>query len=166
MRIAEFLFGWLGTKYDNELEVVSTKPDPGKVRLAVQAGQEESNLGSVSGNIRRADGEHEEYAYTMFRLTADKQAGAFYIATRPRGEQDCREVFYIDNGAAIFRVPVQAPNLGHGGGGVTNKMVSSDGRFVTVQQTDGNFVTYSLELGPEGDPNAAVWSAWHGHIQR
>lgn len=47
-----------------------------------------------------------------------------------------------------------------------NKLISVDGRFVTVLQAgDGHMVQYDLTLGPEGDPNAAVWSSWHGLLK-
>ena len=49
-------------------------------------------------------------------------------------------------------------------GAPVDRMTSPDGRFVTVQQGDGNFVTYDAALGPVGDPNAAVWSAWGGKV--
>lgn len=111
-RIADCPWGWIGTFDDNEIEIVSTIPDPPKVRLAVQAGKVESNLGAVSANIRREDGRHEEYGLAMFRLTADRQEGAAYLALRRRGHASVSEMFYIDPGAAIFRVPVVAPNLG------------------------------------------------------
>ena len=45
-----------------------------------------------------------------------------------------------------------------------DRMTSLDGRFVTVQQGDGNFVTYDTALGPVGDASAAVWSAWSGKV--
>ena len=115
MKIADFPWGWIGTYDDNEIEIVSTIPDPPKVRLAVDANKAESNIGGVTFNLRRSDGRHEEYGYVMGRLTADKQQGALYIAMRPRGEQQSREVLYIDPDVAIFRVPVIAPNLTSGG---------------------------------------------------
>ena len=130
MRIANFLFGWIGTIFDNEIEIVSTKADPPKIRLAVEADQVESNLGAVSYNLRRPDGNHEEYGLMMGRLTADHQAGAVYVATRPRGQQDVREVFYIDNDIAIFRAPVVAD------------LTSDNGRFRLIVQNDGNLVLY------------------------
>lgn len=139
-RIADFPWGWVGTYDDNELEVVSTRSDPPKVRLAVEAGLVESNLGAVSFNLRRPDGRHEEYGYVMGRLTADKQEGALYVALRPRGEQQSREVLYIDPNQAIFRVPVSAPNLG--GGGTPSILASPNGRVVLAAQSDGNLVLY------------------------
>lgn len=111
MKIADFPWGWVGTYDDNEIEVVSTRRDPPKVRLAVDEDKIESNLGAVTFNKRRADGRHEEYGYVMGRLTADKQEGALYVALRPRGEQSSREVLYIDPSGAHFKVPVFAPNL-------------------------------------------------------
>lgn len=112
MRIADFPWGWIGSYDDNEIEIVSTIPDPPKVRLAVVEGKVESNLGGVTFNVRRNDGRHEEMGYVMGRLTADKQEGAMYVALRPRGEGSSREVLYIDPHVALFRVPVFAPNLG------------------------------------------------------
>lgn len=46
----------------------------------------------------------------------------------------------------------------------SDRMTSLDGRFVTVQQGDGNFVTYDTALGPVGNTSAAVWSAWSGKV--
>lgn len=48
--------------------------------------------------------------------------------------------------------------------GTVDRMTSANGRFVTVQQDDGNFVTYDTAKGPVGDVRAAVWSAWSGKI--
>lgn len=113
-KIADLPFGWVGTYDDNEIEIVSTIADPPKIRLAIPNDKVESNLGAVSFNLRRSDGRHEEYGYVMGRLTPGKSAGAIYLAVRPDGQQDCREVFYIDGNGANFRVPVSMPN---GGGG-------------------------------------------------
>lgn len=120
--------GFVGPTGDNEVEVVSTKPDPPKIRLAVESDKVESNLGSISFNTRRVDGSgtHDEMAYVMGRLTADKKGGAVYIAAAPAKGANCQEVFYIDNGTAIFRVPVQflAGCSGCGGGGSMPRYVA------------------------------------------
>lgn len=152
--IAPFPNGWLGTYDMNETEAVSTVKDPPKHRLAVQAGQVESNLGGVSFNIRRSDGRHEEYAYLMGRLNGGN--GAAYIATRGPGEGQPRERFYIDHGKAIFRVPIEAPNLGGGTGGGPSSgnfairtchgfylCVTPDGHLETRTQV-GPWETFSL----------------------
>ena len=55
---------------------------------------------------------------------------------------------------------------GGGDSNTDNKLVSADGRFVTVlQAADGHMVQYDMSRGPEGDPNAAVWSSWHGILK-
>lgn len=148
-RIADFPWGWIGTYDDNEIEIVSTIPDPPKVRLAVQADQVESNLGGVSFNVRRADGRHEEYGYVMGRLTADRQAGAVYIALRHPAEQQSREVVYIDPSVALFRVPLSAPNM------IQSQFRSDDGRYVYNVQGDptpefphGRIVQYDTATTP------------------
>ena len=46
----------------------------------------------------------------------------------------------------------------------TDRMISGNGRFVTIQQGDGNFVTYDSSCRPVGDPEGAIWSAWSGRI--
>ena len=129
--IANFPWGWIGTIADNEIEIVSTISDPPKVRLAVEEALVESNLGSVSFNTRRPDGTHDEHGYIMGRLTADKQAGACYIALRPVGQEACREVLYMDPTQAIFRVPISAPNLS-----APAMFRSDDGRYVYNVQGD------------------------------
>lgn len=149
-KIADFPWGWIGTYDDNEIEVVSTISDPPKVRLAVQQGRQESNLGSFSFNLRREDGRHEEFGYVMGRLAPNKQEGALYVALRPAGQDNCKEVLYIDPKVALFRVPVVAPNLS-GGSGKGDKLVSEDGRFVCVMQSDGNLVLYQ--------DGVAIWAS-------
>lgn len=114
MRIVEFikngvLQGWFGTLNDNELELNSTIGDPTKLRLAVHESQVESNLGGISFNRSRDDGQHHEDALIMGRLTANKQGGAVFVAVRPQhgnNDEDVREVAYFDDGVALFRVPV------------------------------------------------------------
>lgn len=137
-RIATMPWGYVETFGDNEIAIVSTKADPPKVRLA--STQVESNLGVVSFDIRRADGNLEAYAEITGRLTADKQEGALYIALRPRGEQSCREVLYLDPGVLLSHVPVQAPNVG--GNAAPNEMRHLDGIHWFVMQNDGNLVVY------------------------
>jgi len=111
-RIADFDGGWIGTIGDNEIEIVSTMPDPPKVRLAVDAASIESNLGAVSFNARRPDGTHDEIAYVMGRMAPNRESGALYVALRPAPGMPCREVLYMDNGAIVSHVPIYAPNLG------------------------------------------------------
>ena len=125
-------FGYIGSYDDNEVEIVSTMSDPPKIRLAVDADKVESNLGSVSFNLRRSDGRHEEMAYIMGRLTADKQAGALYLATRAPGAEQAEERLYIDHTAAIFRVPVI------GAGGASSILQSPNGRLQLAAQNDDN----------------------------
>ena len=51
-----------------------------------------------------------------------------------------------------------------GTGNQPDRMVDPTGRFVTIQQGDGNFVTYDAQKGPIGSSDAAVWSAWFGKV--
>lgn len=144
--IAPLPFGELRTYDDNEVWIRALgKQDPGKLRISLPASLVESNLGCISFNIER-DGQMklDEYAYVMARLRPDRDqglAGALYVAIRPPNHDGCKEVLYLDNNVARFRVPIEAPGLGSGGGS-GDKLVSGDGRFTAVMQDDGNFVVY------------------------
>jgi len=133
MKLHDLPFGWVGTYDDNEVEIVSTKADPPKLRLAIDADKVESNLGAVSFNLRRPDGRHEELALVQGRLTADKQAGAVYIAVRPPGGAGVKEVAYFDSRTAQFRV----------------------GSWMLSFQEDGNLVVYDVSNAWATTP---VWS--------
>jgi hypothetical protein len=122
--------GHFGPYDDNEVEAASYISDPVKFRGAVAADKVESNLVALSGNLRRNDGRHEEYGLLNLRLTSDKKAGAFNVDLRPHGSDKCREVFYIDEAGAQFRVPIIAPNLGGGSaGGRVTRFYSDDGQI-------------------------------------
>lgn len=160
--IAHFPWGWLGTIGDNEIEVVSTMKDPPKIRMAVVADKVESNLGSFCFNLRRTaepdDDRHDELGYIMGRLTANKRQGALYVALAPKIGQSCREVLYVDPGAAIFRVPVQAPNLGS----VTtppNELRHPNGIHWLVLQGDGNFVAYRNRVPFDYGTGEPYWAS-------
>jgi len=163
-KLFDLPFGYVGTYDDNELEIVSTKSDPPKLRFAVDADKVESNLGAPSFNIRRSDGRHEEYALVMGRLTADKQGGALYVAVRPPGQSAVQEVAYFDSGQAIFHVPVIAPNLG-GGAAATGRLVSGSGRLVYQLQEDpasgpiGRIIVYDTHFSSD----EAAWTPV-GHL--
>lgn len=160
-KIADFNGGYVAQFGDNELAIVSTIADPAKVRIGIAApslAAIESNLGSVAFDWVRPDGGHEELGYIMGRLTADKQEAAMYIALRPRGSQDCREVMYIDPGVAIFHVPIQAPNVGESSAPAVLR--SNDGRLVLAAQDDGNLVLYKDGVAIKaiyGLPDEQLW---------
>lgn len=153
-KLHDLPFGYVGTYDANEIEIVSTIKDPPKIRLVVDADKVESNLGCVSFNTRRPDGEHDEHAYVMGRLTADKQGGALYLGVRAPGSQHVREVLYLDSGQAIFRVPIVAPNL-MSGAGSDGRFYSGDRRFCWNFQTDGSVVLYATH----GSTDETTWTA-------
>lgn len=73
-------------------------------------------------------------------------------------DPDYERLFAIRHDGVVF-------HKGGGGAGSVDKLVSSDGRFVTITQTDGHMVQYDTNLGPVGNPSAAVWSSWHGLLK-
>lgn len=158
------VIGWLGTINDNEIELTAVGlNDPTKLRFAIHRNVVESNLGGISFNRSRDDGQHDEDALIMGRLTANKKGGAVFIAVRPQNgnnDEDVREVFYIDSGVAYFRVPVVAPNLGWGG--VPSRFKSDNGRYVYNVQGDptpefphGRIVQYDTH----GNADESTWTA-------
>ena len=153
----QLIRGFIGSIGDNEVEIASTMPDPPKVRLAVEEGQVENNLGCVSFNTRRPSGTHDEYGYVMGQRI--NGGGTVYAATKAPGQENCQQRWFVNHERFISHVPFQAPNLHE------NKLISTDKRFVLVLQPDGHQVQYDLTLGPEGDPTAAVWSNWHGILK-
>src|SRR3990167_10125215 len=73
-------------------------------------------------------------------------------------DEDMVKVVTMTPSGIEFHVPVTGLLMGK-----TDRMVNRQSeRFVTVQQGDGNFVTYDTAKGPVGEPSAAVWSAWGG----
>lgn len=152
-KIADFPLGWIGCYDDNEIEVVSTIPDPPKVRLAVADGKVESNLGGVSFNIRRDDGRHDEMGYLMGRLTADKRSAAIYAALAPARGQACREVFYIDTQQAVFLVPVIAP-----GGSRVSRFYTDHGAFCVNWQDDTGQPS-GIVYKTHGSADESTWTA-------
>jgi hypothetical protein len=153
MRFYEFykdgnLAGWWGTINDNEMELNTTMPDPAKIRIAIHENKVESNLGGISFNRSRDDGQHHEDALIQARLTADRKGGAIAFYVRPangNNDEDVREVLYLDRGVAHFHVPISAPNVG--GGGVSSFLRSPNGRFEMEIQDDGNVVVYDEHNG-------------------
>jgi len=143
-----------------------------KVRLAILKALVDSNIGAISWNTAEWIGSElrqQEMAYLMGRLTADKTGGAVYLAIRPAGKDTTEEVFYIDNGVAIFHVPVQAPNIG-AGGDQKPRIRHEGGRLLSTFQRDGNEVLYDMwnrvTLTPEPDETkwTALWSRWDGTL--
>lgn len=162
--------GSFRTINDNEMTLDSFMRDPAKYRVAIHENMVESNIGGFSANRVRDDGQHHEDGLLMFRLTSDKQGGAFYIAVRPKGSDhaDVKEVMYGDLEGVHFKVPIFAPNLQNSGGG---RFYHEGGRFCTVYQADGHVVQYEIadkdgNLRPESEwAQNVVWTNWHGLVR-
>lgn len=132
--------------HDNGLTVESKIADPAELSVSIDADKVESNIGKVRFDLRRSDGVHEEYAYVMGRLTADKQEGAIYFAVKKRGEQQAREVLYIDPNGITSQIPIV------GATPARSLIQSPNGKVVLACQDDGNLVLYI-----DGIAQKAVW---------
>lgn len=133
---------------DNELLLKSSKDDPPKFR------QESPGPGRSLGcfSFGRNGGER---VLVEAKLSEDGQSGEFgvWCFDEARGGTEDNRM-----GDPILYITSKGINV------KTDRMTSADGRFVTVQQGDGNFVTYDTQRGIVGDPKAAIWSAWTGVI--
>lgn len=145
--IASMPAGSLSTFGDNEILLKSTKDDPAKIRM--ESPGPGRSLGCYSFG---RDG--KEKVLIQGKLSEDGLRGEFgiwlYDESRPGTEDD-------KMGNPLFYVTPSG--LGNPAAPVIDRMTSQDGRFVTVQQGDGNFVTYDLQKGALGEPSAAVWAS-------
>lgn len=176
-------YGYRGFE-GNEETVGSKVDDPPKIRLAAPGTEHGGAGGVVSFNLipvfgRVAFGGQQ---IEMCMLRVEQAEDVRGQATNPKGEfnflcndgsgtgdRAMKKIFSFTATGVTHMSPEFAASmrswLGGGGGAAGDRMVSSSGQFVTVQQGDGNFVTYDLARGALGDPNAAVWSSWTGKVE-
>ena len=118
-----------------------------------------------SGESKRADGQWEEIGLLKFaqderhrgdpfNFTGEIELFCRHHVPGTGDDQQFKRVARFRHDGIEFFVPVNLSGA--------DRMTSNNGRFVTVQQGDGNFVTYDTEIAPVGTPAAAVWSAWGG----
>lgn len=145
----------------NEVSIVSTVEDPPAVRLATEGGK---CVGKVSFNAKRGDTQYEIGLIRVNEEPVGSGRGEMYFGvTDTVGSDDgMKEAILIspDRIEMSKRVIFKSGADVESGGGRVSEMWSQDGRYVTVQQGDGNFVTYDT-VGAEWK---ATWSAWHGRI--
>lgn len=169
------IFKYIGL---NETALDSKKDDPPKHRLGVIRELESwgRSLGAIAFDLVHSSGSREEMVLIQGKETEDSagnktRGGELYLGLKKPGTASTDDAMHdalvvTYNQGFRFNLPVYAPNLGDGASGVTERLVSQDGRYVTVQQTDGNLVTYDTSLGQVGDPNAAIWSSFGGAVNR
>lgn len=160
-KLFDLPFGYVGTYDDNEIEIVSTIADPPKVRLAVEDGRVEGNLGFVSFNVKRADGRHEEWCGIGGRLIHDRTAGAIAIAVRGPGDDGIREAALFAPNGVVFNVPL----LGQALAPIPALLRAPGGETELHIQGDGNLVVYDVR-GPDGtrEPDSRKWAVvWASH---
>ena len=146
--IAELPEGRFETFDDNETALVSTNEDPPKHRIGVlEENLGEGNLGAVSFNTVRPNGEHDEWATVGARISQLSNGMKFCMVTvsvRDETNQNTQEVAVFSPYNVVFNVPVSAPNLATNNN-VGRELRSNNGRFWAVLQDDGNFVLYQNE---------------------
>lgn len=153
--IADLPHGTVRAVNDNELAIDSAPgyDDPPKLRLGCWSGT--GSLGCLSADLLGGDSSNpDRHEQILIELRHDDdfpKDGPF---------MPCIEAYFQD--VRVLRLTKTYLELFGQRVGASDRMTSGNGRFVTIQQDDGNFVTYDRTLGPIGDATAAVWSAWGG----
>lgn len=144
-----------------------TFDDPVKLRFGAFApvdGRPNFYIAAISLDVLEGDADNptrREKGFIALRLDPDPTIEVYLQRTAQTTEDaDMRCVLRLSSAGLESRVPLLTPAVQ-----MTDRMQSADGRFVTIMQADGNFVTYDLSLGPLGAPEAAIWSAWGGKLQ-
>lgn len=157
--------GYFGPFGDNEVELVSDrKPDPVKFRGAVHEDVigASTNLAALSGNVKRRDGNQEEFGLVMIRRAANLADGAVYIAVRRDGRQEIEEVAYFGVDTIIFHKAIQAPNLGR-----VSRFYSDHGKYCFNVQDDDPTGPKITVYDTKGTTDESQWVAgWQLYIPR
>lgn len=134
-------FGWFGEydKAENEVEGVSSKPDPYAYRGGVLnsfKGQV-NNLVKFCGNWIRSDsGIHDEVGYMVIRaIGSQSDEGVVAIGAKGAGEEGVTEVFFVGRHKIISSVPIEVPGGAMSAGRVT-RFYTDGGRFCISWQDD------------------------------
>ena len=149
----------------NELLVISDNSDPPKVRCRAPAAS--GVKGTYSFDTQRQDGRYEEIGWVMGKQDERSRDNPYdftgqvdinvrrYVPGTPDDPQFIKVLECKWDG-----IHMRVPLIGVGASsGQPDRMTSGNGRFVTVQQDDGNFVTYDRTRGEVGTPAAAVWAS-------
>ena len=138
--------------------------DPVKLRMGAWESVGTGYLGAISCDRLEgavANPVRREKCLIAFKMDPIPTVEIYVQRTATSTEdRDMVRALRINAQGAEFGVPIRAIATG-----ATDRMISPDGRFTTIQQGDGNFVTYDASLAPIGNPAGAVWSAWSGRIR-
>lgn len=135
--------------HGNELELYATGDDPVAIRLRSPNG----GIGKLSWDAPDGAGGWTEIGYIFGKRdergrTDSAHAGKVEFEFWQSGSRDGdgKRLFTVRHDGVVLGSPVQV-----------DRMADPSGRFVTVQQGDGNFVTYDRTKGEVGDERASVW---------
>ena len=156
MSIATLPHGVLEPYDDNEINLRSDIKDPGKYRTSVEDNLVESNLGSVSHNTRRANGELDERVQYGGRLLGDGTPAFFVALGIKKGDPVSEQLVVSRHGLSG---PAAARSAASG------RMYHEGGRFVTIYGDDGHVVTYDMHRTSDEPQWNPVWSSWHGLLR-
>lgn len=130
--IAELPYGSVESFDDNEVTIISEIADPPKLRLAVPDDLVEANIGAISCNTRRANGEQDEYVTFGARALSDGR-WAFFVAVRYPGEQDVREVLLATSDGIYGNEPFKGSGSGIQPGDKIALRSMSNGKLVCAE---------------------------------
>ena len=159
MSIANLPGGALEAYDDNEINLRSDIKDPGKYRTSVDDGKVESNLGSVSHNTRRPNGELDERVQYGGRLLGDGTPAFFVALAINKGDPVSEHLVISRHGLSGPAAPSSV------GAAQSGRFVHEGGRFVTTYQGDGHVVTRDTHGTADEAQWEPVWSSWHGLLK-
>ena len=160
--------GYFGPYDQNELQLVSEISDPPKFRFGVIASalrEDDYNLGTLSANLVRDDGRHEEYVELKLALAPNRGEGALRIQVRRAGSETTEEVLYVDAHQIVSRVPISAPNFS-ADPAQSNELRAPGGVYwLVIQASDGNVVAYKNSIPYDYSTGVPYWSSGTVHPQ-
>lgn len=136
----------------NEVLATSKIPDAAKFRVrAPYVPGESGGGGAFSFDVLDDDGRWKEVQLITGAMTGAKGGEGKLIVLMEGGVIDDahqKTIIEWDSNKVEFKVPILAPNLGGGGGGVPATgapalLQSANGRMVLALQDDGNLVLYA-----------------------
>ena len=148
--------------YNGERRLDALVDDP----VADRMGSRSRSIGKRSGDHLRPDGTRDELILDQLKRDErhwprDPLVGEIARHLRAPGQSGADTLIEtVRFDGVTYHVPIiAAAGIVGISSTRTDRMTSADGRFVTVQQGDGNFVTYDTAKGPVGDATAAVWAS-------
>lgn len=151
---------------DNEVHVASDNADPAKVRVSIKEEHLEFNLGMVSCNTERPDGELDELVTFGARMLEKNGRPAFVVTAGKKNEQHVELLIVtLDGiyGAVEFKGPMRPSSFTRSVGGNCERHMQDDGNDVIYDVRPGLTMNGQPVSGTHGW--VALWASRGGEIR-